>query len=398
MPNIYSFRPIVPKDNQQAESIVSLPYDVFSYEEAKAHIQKQPDSILTITRSDAFFPEEEAYEQKVYERAQQNMHRLLERKVISQESEEGMFIYAQTWNGSTQTGLVCLSDLEDYEKKRIKKHEQTRPDKEKDRTDHMRVLQAQTGNVFLLYKHSPKLHSILQRNQTQANQRFVVHVGGVKHSIWKISSPEDIAAIKHIFSHEIDAIYIADGHHRAASAYRLYQEDKTKNKFLTTIFSDREIRILPYNRLVKNINQHSQAAICAAIEKQGYEIAPMPYTENQLSFYMGKKWYALRHKHPERLATTLERLQASYLQKDILSSIFSVHDPRKDKHIAFVGGIHGNARLESLVDSQAFDIAFALAPVQASELIAVADADEMMPPKSTWFEPKLLDGFFIHAL
>ncbi len=394
---------------QFAKQVASKPYDVLSSAEAKIEAQGNPHSFLHITKSEIDLPENtDPHSQEVYERAKENLDAFLKREVLFKENKDCYYLYKLQMNGRSQTGLVCISSLEDYANSIIKKHEFTRPEKEMDRIQHIKATGAQTGNVFLAYRNVKELDDLVEKvTAVKSSVYDFIAEDGVQHTIWIVNDSENIEKITTIFAESVPCTYIADGHHRAASAAKVFDESG-KNAppeagyFLTTLFPSSQLEILDYNRVVKTLNGFSEKDFLEKL-RENFTIteknkAVKPAAMHQFGMYLGGKWYLL-----ESLPGTFSEdptgiLDISILQKNILTPLLDIEDQRTNKNIDFIGGIRGLSELEKRVDSGEMAVAFSLYPVSIEQLFSIADNNEVMPPKSTWFEPKLRDGLLTHLI
>ncbi len=405
---ISAFRALRP-DSKLASLVASLPYDVLSSAEARLLGDKNPYSFLHITKSEIDLPEgTDVHGEKVYHKAADNLFIFQDHKILVREEEPAYYIYELTMDQRKQTGLVCVSSVEDYENNIIKKHELTRPEKELDRINHIRITGAQTGNVFLAHKSNVSL-SLLIKNwkaSQQATYDFVAE-DGIGHRVWIVKDPAKILEITLIFRDQIPFTYIADGHHRAASAAKVKNTlgDKATADaayFLTTLFPADELRILDYNRVVKDLHGLQDNEFIEKISRD-FQIEKLseayrPEGLHRFGMYLSGQWYRLEAKENSFPNDPIGVLDVSILQENILSSILGIHDPRTDNRVDFVGGIRGLAELERRVDQGQMKAAFSLYPVSMDQLFDIADNGEIMPPKSTWFEPKLRDGLLTHLI
>lgn len=406
MATIQPFRALRPHI-QYAEQVASRPYDVLNSEEARAEAAGNLLSFLHVTKSEIDLPAGiDIHTPEVYEKAKANLDALVERAILFQEEKPCYYIYELAWRGRTQTGLVCVSSVQDYFNDVIRKHEFTRPEKEKDRIDHMRTIRAQTGNVFLACKNNQDLSDTFAhwKSQHVATYNFTA-TDGVQHTIWVVDAPATIDVITHIFADQIPYTYIADGHHRCASAAKVSRElpdSEAAQYFLTTIFPANELAILDYNRVVKDLNGLSPEAFLQALE-QDFTIAHasgavQPQHLHQFGMYLSGQWYTLTAREGTYATDPIGVLDVSILQSNVLAKHLNLHDPRTDKRIDFVGGIRGLGELEKRVNSGEMAVAFSLYPVSIQQLFDIADSGNVMPPKSTWFEPKLRDGLLTHVI
>jgi len=394
--------------------VSALPYDVMNAAEAKQMAAGNPYSFLHISHAEMDLPENtNLYDESVYAKAAENFHKLIAENVLQKETTDCFYIYSLTMNGRTQTGLVACCSIEDYFNDIIKKHEFTRPEKEEDRIRHMSALQAHTGPIFLAYRDNVSVNKIIEQFQSEVPIFSFVAEDGIKHEGWKIEQPTAIKTIVQLFENQIRYTYIADGHHRAASAAKTSARLKEANPnhtgyedynyFLSVLFPASQLAILDYNRVVKDLNGLSEAeflnkvAQCFSIQKGNYNTENIkPIALHQFAMYLGGKWYRLEAK-PEIISNDpIGILDVTILQNYLLQPVLGIEDPRTDKRIDFIGGIRGLKELEKRVNSGEMKVAFALYPVSLEQLMAIADTGNVMPPKSTWFEPKLRDGLFSH--
>jgi uncharacterized protein (DUF1015 family) len=409
MAKILPFKALRPAA-ELAPKVASRPYDVLNSKEAKVEAQGNSYSFLHITKSEIDLPETvDLHSKEVYDKAKQNLSAFIQRNVLFRESKPCYYIYELVMNGRSQTGLVCASSLDDYENDIIKKHEFTRPEKEEDRINHIKTTGAQTGNVFLAYRNVEAIDNLL--NQWKRDRNAVYNFtadDNIQHSIWVINDSASIGYITSLFEEEVPHTYIADGHHRAASAakVRLSLNGKASdeaNYFLTTLFPANELYIMDYNRVVKDLNNLSAEAFLEKvgkdfdIEKVG-EDEVRPSRLHQFGLYLDKNWYSLTAKEGTFSTDPIGVLDVTILQNNILDKILDIKDPRTDKRIDFIGGIRGLGELVKKVDAGEMAAAFSLYPVSIQQLFDIADSGNVMPPKSTWFEPKLRDGLLTHLI
>jgi len=394
-----------------ASQICELPYDVMSSDEAREIAAGNPLSFLHVSKPEIDLPPgTDVYAPEVYAKGKENFSKLIARGALRQDDKPNFYLYRQIMGRHTQTGLVTAASCEEYLRGIIKKHELTRPDKEDDRVRHIETLNSQTGPVFLTYKTVAAMDEFVAKKIAGKPDVDFTAKDGVRHSSWRIADAPDIAFIEKQFA-QIPYLYIADGHHRSAAAARVYQSRKgagQSGSFLAVIFPHNQMQILPYNRVLKDLNGNSPESLLeklGAVFKVEPNGNPTPRLKHQLGFYLNKKWHslALREKFWLReifsqSGEPLENLDVTQLQKNVLAPIFGIDDPRTSKRIAFVGGIRGTAELEKLVDSGEFACAFSMFPTGIEDLMAIADAGGIMPPKSTWFEPKLRDAMFCHMI
>lgn len=392
-------------DPKLAARVCELPYDVMSSAEAKVMADGNPLSFLRVSKPEIDLPEGiDLYSDAVYAKGRENFQKLIADGVLRRDPSPVFHLYRQVMGGHSQIGLVALASSQEYLDNIVKKHELTRPDKEDDRVRHIETLDAQTGPVFLTYKAVPVIDALVSRITAGAQEIDFTAPDGVRHSSWPVTDAADIAFLESEFT-KLPALYIADGHHRSAAAGRIYQSRKGASGstgFLTVIFPHNQMNILAYNRVLKDLNGKSTDEILAALGRV-FEIsengAPLPSKKHELAFYLGGKWYGLVFKTKlTSNGSAIDLLDVSLLQNEILAPLFDIQDPRTSKRIAFVGGIRGTAELEKLVDSGEYACAFSMFPTGIEDLIDIADAGGIMPPKSTWFEPKLRDAMFSHLL
>ncbi len=408
MINISPFAALRP-DAQQARFVASRPYDVLSSKEAKVEAQGNPNSFLHITKSEIDLQENtDIHSQEVYDKAKENLDAFVSRKILFRESKPCYYIYKLTMNGKSQAGLVCGSSLDDYDNGLIKKHEFTRPEKEQDRINHIKTTGAQTGNVFLAYKEVPEIDAVLNKWMTDKNCQYdFIAEDGIQHSVWIVNDDNVITKITELFKELVPCSYIADGHHRAASAAKvrtmeLNEQHENNAYFLTTLFPANQLHILDYNRIIKDTNDLSKEQlidkISARFEIEKKEEAYRPEAPGYFGMYLDKQWYQLKAKPDFEEKDPVAALDISFLQEHFLSPIFNINDQRTDSRIDFVGGIRGLVELEKRVNNGDAALAISLYPVSIQQLIAVADSGQVMPPKSTWFEPKLRDGLLTNLI
>ncbi len=388
-----------------ASQICELPYDVMSSDEAREMAAGNPLSFLHVSKPEIDLPPgTDLYAPEVYAKGKENFSKLIVRGALRQDGKPNFYLYRQIMGRHAQTGLVAAASCEEYLRGIIKKHELTRPDKEDDRVRHIETLSSQTGPVFLTYKAVAAMDEFVAKKIAGKPDVDFTAKDGVRHTSWKVADAQDIAFIEKQFA-QIPFLYIADGHHRSAAAARVYQSRKgagQSGNFLAVIFPHNQMQILPYNRVLKDLNGHSPAQLLETLGSVftiGPNDDPVPRNKHQLGFYFDKKWRSLAfQKKFLQSGDPIENLDVTLLQKNILAPVFGIDDPRTSKRIAFVGGIRGTAELEKLVDSGEFACAFSMFPTGIEDLMAIADAGGIMPPKSTWFEPKLRDAMFCHMI
>lgn len=411
MAQIRPFRAYRPCQGME-ERIAALPYDVYNRAEACEVVKKNPESFLAVDRAETQFGEDvDTYADCVYEKADQMLReKILEGKFV-QDPMPCFYLYELTMDGHSQTGVVGCASIDDYRNNVIKKHENTRADKEEDRIRHVDTCSMQTGPIFLAYRAKEDLKEKIRELKKQAPVYDFVSEDGIGHRVWVIDNDSDVAMIEEAFG-KIPAIYIADGHHRCASAVKVglkrreqypdYTGEEEFNYFLSVIFPDEELRILDYNRVVKDLNGMDAATFLTrieeyfAVEKKG-QSPYRPMEKGTFGMYLENEWYGLSAKEEIKSEDAVEGLDVSLLQNDLLDPILGIMDPKTDKRIDFVGGIRGLGELERRVHTD-MKVAFSMYPTSIAELFAVADAGRLMPPKSTWFEPKLRSGLFLHEI
>lgn len=393
-----------------AKQVASRPYDVLNSKEAKTEAQGNPNSFLHITKSEIDLPEEtDIHAQLVYDKAKENLDAFISRKVLFRESKPCYYIYQLVMNGKSQTGLVCGSSVDDYEKDLIKKHEFTRPEKENDRINHIKTTGAQTGNVFLAYKNVDAIDSLINNWKADRNPVYNFTADDdIQHTIWIVNDSDTIEKITELFKTAVPATYIADGHHRAASAAKVRaalggdNSPEGADYFLTTLFPSNQLYIMDYNRVVKDLNGHTAAQLISAIEPaftvEKATAAVAPASLHEFGMYLENQWYKLTAKPGTYTTDPIGVLDVTILSNNILDPVLNIKDQRTDKRIDFVGGIRGLAELEKRVNSGEMAVAFSLHPVTIQQLFDIADSGNVMPPKSTWFEPKLRDGLLTHLI
>ena len=397
---------------ENAAKVASLPYDVYNRKEACAAVVGNPVSFLNIDRAETQFSDDvDTYADCVYEKARELLDTQIAEGVYVTDAGDHYYLYELTMDGRSQTGIVACSSIDDYVNGVVKKHENTREDKELDRIRHVDTVNAQTGPIFLAYRQNETLKAIVAEEKAKPVLYDFVSDDGIRHRVWKIDDPAQTAAIEAAFA-AIPATYIADGHHRAASAVKVglkrraenpgYTGEEPFNYFLSVLFPDEELMILPYNRVVKDLNGMSREQFFEAVKGKFEleEIGKEPYApaeKGTFGMYLDNTWYALKVLPQYRSADPVKGLDVSILQDQLLGPVLGIGDPRTDKRIDFIGGIRGLKELERRVRED-MEIAFSMYPTSIEELLAVADAGLLMPPKSTWFEPKLRSGLFIHKL
>ena len=396
------------------QEIAALPYDVYSSEEARDFVSDKPNSFLKIDRAETFFdPSVDSHSQAIYEKARDVLYKMIEDGKFIQDPSPVLYIYELTMGGRHQRGLVACASVDDYLSGVIKKHENTRADKELDRINHVDYTDANTGPIFLTYKAKPSI-SALTKSWVASHEAVYDFIAedNVEHKVWVVDDLKVIEGIVEGFG-GVKGLYIADGHHRAASAVKVaqmrreshpgYTGEEEFNYFLSVIFQDEQLAIMDYNRVVKDLNGLSETSFLAAL-KSKFDVTEesasvlKPTEKASFGMYMNNKWYRLKAKDGSYDAEDpVKSLDVAIIQDNLLRPILGIEDPKTDQRIDFIGGIRGMAELERRVKHD-MKVAFALYPTSIEELIAIADVGKLMPPKSTWFEPKLRSGVFIHLL
>jgi uncharacterized protein (DUF1015 family) len=405
LPLIQPFRALRPAPGRAAE-VLAPPYDVLSSAEARDRAKGKPWSFLHISKPEIDLdPATDPYDAAVYAKAAENLKRMIAAGVLIRDAKPCYYVYRLTWRQHVQTGLACVASLAAYASNRIRKHELTTPLKEDDRVRQIEAINAQTGPVMMAYPQAPAIDSMLARVAAGASAVDVTADDGVRHQLWVIDDDTTIDALTRAFD-ALPAIYIADGHHRSAAAARVAQargNTGSANFFLSVLFPQREMTILDYNRVIRDLNRRSGDELLAELRKSFTVEASAqpvrPAAANEFGMYLSGRWYRLTLA-PARVPTDdpIGRLPITLLTKNVIEPLFGIADPRTDKRIDFVGGGRGLGGLAQRVNSGEMAVAFALYPTQMADLMAVADAGGIMPPKSTWFEPKLADGMVNHVL
>lgn len=398
-----------------ADRVAALPYDVMNSDEAREMVKDNPYSFLHVDKAEIDLdPSIDHYDQRVYDKARETLMRFIEEKTLVREDKKGLYIYTLVMDGHPQTGLVSLASIDDYQNNVVKKHEFTRAEKEADRIRHVDVTNFHTGPIFLTYVYKEEITKIIEDYKKKHDPIYdFVAEDGVRHTAWAILEDEIIKTLVEKFS-GVESLYIADGHHRAASAVRVgmmrrehnpdYTGDEEFNYFLSVIFPSNELRIMDYNRVVKDLNGCTSEEFLKTIEKN-FTVTPYegegpyrPEEKHTFGMYLDKKWYKLTAKeHIVFDEDPLKRLDCKILQDHLLHPVLGIEDPRVDKRIDFVGGIRGLEELERRV-AKDMKVAFSMYPTTIMDLVSISDAGMVMPPKSTWFEPKLRSGLFLHDL
>jgi len=391
-----------------ADKVAALPYDVYSRSEAKAFVADKPLSFLNIDRPETQYGDDfDMYSLEAYETARDMLKAKIKDGTFVTDGDKSYYVYELTMDGRRQTGIVACCSIDDYAAGVIKKHENTLAAKEEDRVNHIRTTGFQTGPIFLAYRRDQAIAEAIDEVKLSKPIYDFISEDGIGHRVW-IAGAQLTDTIREAFE-KINAIYIADGHHRAASAVRVGMEkrgqmnempccavpDPESDYFLSVLFADDELKILPYNRAVRGIPDMDALGLIFDILP---EAGPAQLSKGQINMYTDHKWYRLTLRDEYKSDDPVDGLDVSRLQDLVLEPMFGIHDPKTDSNISFVGGIRGDSELERMVDSGDYGVAFSMYPTQMSELLAVADAGRLMPPKSTWFEPKLRSGLFIHKI
>ena len=392
-----------------ADRVAALPYDVYNRQEACEVVKKEPLSFLKIDRAETQFDASvDTYAPQVYQKAKELLEKAIADGTFITDTDRCYYIYELTMDGRSQTGIVACASIDDYQNNVIKKHENTRADKELDRITHVDTCSAQTGPIFLAYRANQVIDKEVDRVKQSPSIYNFVSDDGIRHQVWKIADKAAVENIKNAFE-KIDSIYIADGHHRAASAVKVglkrrknnpdYTGEEEFNYFLSVLFPDEQLMILPYNRVVKDLNGYTKEQFMEKIA-QNFDITEsdgqvMPNNKGTFGMYITGKWYRLTAKKEILSEDPVDGLDVAILQNNLLEPVLGIHDPKTDSRIDFVGGIRGLDELEKRCNEDCV-LAFSMYPTSIKELFDVADAGKLMPPKSTWFEPKLRSGLFIH--
>ena len=406
------FRAIRPVP-EKAEAVAALPYDVMNSDEAREMVKGKPYSFLHVDKAEVDLDKNiDIYDKSVYLKARENLDKLVADGICKEDETPCIYVYRQIMNGRSQTGLVGCTAIDDYINNVIKKHELTRADKEADRINHVDYCDANTGPIFLTYREDDSINNLVEKWKAEHEPVYDFVSDGVSNTVWVIDCPETLEVLTEKFA-AIDYLYIADGHHRAASAVKVgkmrreqnpdYTGDEEFNFFLAVLFPRNELEIMDYNRVMKDLNGYTNEEFMAKIaevfdiEAVGTE-AYKPEAKHMFGMLLDGTWYKLTAKNGTfNPNDPVDQLDVSILQKNVISPIFGIEDPRTDKRIDFIGGIRGLGELERRVNKD-MKIAFSMYPTTLDDLMDIADVGELMPPKSTWFEPKLLSGLFIHKL
>lgn len=390
--------------NDLAATLIAQPYDVPTEAEARALTAHNPHSFLHITRPEVDMPPgSDSHAPEAYALAASNFQAFLDRGWLIEDTVPAFYLYTQTMGRHVQTALLALTSVDEYDRGIIKRHELTRPDKEQDRVDHILALNAQTGLVFLTYRQDPKLAKLLADAAEAPMQWMVTTEDGVDHMLQVVTDIDLVPALAAAFA-QVPALYVADGHHRSAAASRVSALRGGKGEagwFLSGIFPDDQLQCMAYNRLVADLNGHTVEGLLAALGETYAitpDVAPAPTARGSLTMYLAGRWYGLSPLPGVVPADPVGALDVSVLQTRVLAPVLGIENPRTDARISFVGGIRGAAALQAAVDSGNAAVAFHMFPTGLDQLFAVADAGQLMPPKSTWFEPKLRGGVLVHRL
>ncbi len=409
MATIVPFKALRPKP-ELASKLASAPYDVMNSAEARQEVKGNAYSFLHITKSEVDLPENiDIHSQAVYDRAKENLDAFIRKEILFRELKPCLYIYQLVMNGRSQTGLVCGSTVDDYENDIIKKHEFTRPEKEQDRINHIKTSGAQTGNVFIAYRNVDEIDTLINNwKKTHEPVYDFVADDKIAHTIWVVNDSKVIDSITNLFTTKVPFTYIADGHHRAASAAKVRKAlgaaaTEGADYFLTTLFPSNQLHIMDYNRVIKDLNGLSAADFikklqedfdCELVGKTVYQ----PKALHSFGMYLDGNWYKLTAKKGSYSNDPIGVLDVTILSEKVLDKLLGIKDQRTDKRIDFVGGIRGLSELEKRVNSGEMKVAFSLYPVSLTQLFDIADSGNVMPPKSTWFEPKLRDGLLTHLI
>ncbi len=411
MADVKPFKAIRPRKGLE-DRIAALPYDVYSREEAKREVMREPLSFLRIDRAETQLSDDvDMYADCVYQKAHDLLWEMVDGGDFTEEEQDCYYIYELVMDGRPQVGIVACASVDDYLGQVIKKHENTRADKEADRIRHVDACQAQTGPIFLAYRSRQEINEVVERTGKEVPLYDFSSPDGIIHRVWRIGEESDVKKIREAFG-KVDAIYIADGHHRCASAVKVSQMRRQEmpdytgkeefNYFLSVLFPDDQLMIMDYNRVVKDLNGLSEGEFLERVKGE-FEVECLgtqscrPKEKGTFGMYLGDCWYRLSLKEPAKEGNPVETLDVAVLQGKLLAPVLGIENPKTDKRIDFVGGIRGLGELERRVHTDC-KVAFSMYPTSIGELFAVADAGLLMPPKSTWFEPKVRSGLFIHKI
>lgn len=414
MVRIKGFKALRPK-LELADKVAALPYDVMTSVEAKEMVKGNPYSFLHVDKAEIDLDNDiNVFDKQVYEKARDNLNDMINSGVLIHDSDEYLYIYRLTMDGRSQTGLVICASIDDYDNDVIKKHEHTREEKEKDRVNHVDYCDANTGPIFLTYKKKNDINDKIEKwiYHNSPEYDFVTE-DGITHTIWSINNVEKVNELVELYK-EVECLYIADGHHRCASAAKVgsmrriqhpnFTGNEEFNYFLAVVFPDEDLNIMDYNRVVKDLNGLTESEFLTKVKEVfkvegcSEDCAFKPEERNTFGMFLGNKWYKLQAENiVKNIVNAVELLDVSILQEYLLGPILGIKDPRIDSRIDFVGGIRGIGELEKRV-KEGMKVAFSMYPTTIQELMDIADEKDVMPPKSTWFEPKLRSGLFIHKL
>ncbi|MBD5486638.1 MAG: DUF1015 domain-containing protein [Lachnospiraceae bacterium] len=411
MAKVNPFRAVRPREDL-ADRIAALPYDVYSRQEAYEKVQGDPYTFLRIDRPETQFPQDyDMYASEVYDKARDMLNDMLRDGLLIEEDREAYYVYELVMNGRSQVGIGACASVEDYENQVIKKHENTRADKEADRIRHVDVCSAQTGPIFLAYRRREGIERQVRKVMSSCPVYDFTAEDGIIHRLWVIDDIGDVELIRREFE-QVESIYIADGHHRCASAVRVSQMRRQShpeytgkeqfNYFLSVLFPDDQLMIMDYNRVVKTLNGYTEEAFLDRI-RQDFDVEAVgkepykPKCKGEIGMYLHDTWYRMKIRDERYFGDAVANLDVAVLQRDLLEPVLGILDPKVDDRIDFVGGIRGLKELERRVHKDS-KVAFAMYPTDIHELFAVSDAGKLMPPKSTWFEPKLRSGLLIHRI
>jgi uncharacterized protein (DUF1015 family) len=404
MATLKPFAALRPKP-ELAPQICELPYDVMSSDEAREMAAGNPLSFLHVSKPEIDLPAgTDTYSPAVYAKGKENFQNLIAQGALKQDEKPNFYLYRQIMGAHVQVGLVAAASCEEYLQNIVKKHELTRVDKEDDRVRHIEALNSQTGPVFLTYRAVAAFDAFAEKKISETPAVDLTAKDGVRHTTWTISAPDEIAFVESQFA-QIPFLYIADGHHRSAAAGRIFQSRNGaghSGQFLAVIFPHNQMQILPYNRVLKDLNGLTVPELLKKLEETFNIIrlgVPAPTRKHELGLFINGRWHTLTFKTKlTAIDDPIEKLDVTLLQKNVLAPVFGIDDPRTSKKINFVGGIRGTAELEKLVNSGEYACAFSMFPTSIEDLMTIADAGGIMPPKSTWFEPKLRDAMFCHMI
>ncbi len=404
MTTVKPFAALRPKP-ELAKEICELPYDVLSSEEAREAAAGNSLSFFHVSKPEIDLPEgTDPYSPEVYEKGKENLQRLMQEGALQQDSEPSFYLYRQVMGQHSQVGVVAVASCEEYRANVVKKHEFTRPEKEQDRVRHIEALEAQTGPAFLTYHPVAAIDQVVEQYMRKPPAVKFTAADGVEHTAWAVQESEAMQTLEAEFK-KVPVLYIADGHHRSAAAARVDEKRQGSGQsayFLSVIFPSNQLQILPYNRVLKDLNGHSSEQLLKRLQSVLIPVTPshpQPAEKHHISLYVAGNWHTFKFPvSVTQSSNPVATLDVSLLQEQVLEPVFGIEDPRTSKRIDFVGGIRGTGELEKLVSSGDYECAFSMYATTVDDLIAVSDADGIMPPKSTWFEPKLRDAMFCHLI